>query len=65
MIRTIKKYYEKYIDIQYKILLRIFLYLFPKETPQTTDEKISKIKAGSKFLLKKCEFLEIYSLIIN
>lgn len=60
MIAKIKKIYDKYIDIQYRILLRVFLYLFPKETPQSTDEKISKIKAGSVFLMKKYIFIKIY-----
>lgn len=39
--------------MQYKLLLRIILFLFPKETPESTDEKISKIKANSLFLMKK------------
>lgn len=60
MIANIKKIYDKYIDIQYRILLRVFLYLFPKETPQSTDEKINKIKAGSVFLMKKYIFIKIY-----
>jgi len=52
-ISIINTLYHKYIDIQYRILMRIFLYLFPKETPQSTDEKISKIKSGSLFVMKK------------
>lgn len=53
MIEKLNKIYHKYIDIQYRILLKIFLFLFPKETPQSTDVKISKIKANSLYLMKK------------
>lgn len=62
MLTSLNSIYHKYIDIQYKILLRIFLYLFPKETPKSTDEKLSKIKAGSAFLMKK--YLKIIFFLI-
>lgn len=53
-MKLIKNVYHKYIDIQYTILLKLIIFLFPKtSTPEKANEKLEKIKSGSVFLMKK------------